>query len=198
MKAPILALALLPGLLLAASCDSGGDDDRYSGIYEVTANTVVMDGCDGTPAAVDPSTCFACMLDAPFFKVKRQSFFGQTLHTTVGCDSATVCDDDGDDPDTINLSGGPLFDRTVDGSLVGEANAAATGGAGCSYTGVRYVLTPNDDGVVITRTEMRLRSDAPSAALMGDDCLDLTDTPPPANELECHELETLTGLSSAE
>jgi len=52
------------------------------------------------------------------------------------------------------------------------------------------------DGVKLTRTESRLKEGAASASLNGDACLDLSENPPPANEVECRSIEEVLGRSA--
>jgi len=180
--------------VLVSAC--GDDTDPYVGTYEVVSHTLVDNGCGNAPAPVTSGTsCFTCMVEKPFFKVKKQSFFGQSLHVVVDCDSATACDDAGDDPDTINL-GSAFFDRNGGGGRIGTADAAAYGGASCSYTGVRLSMVSTSEGVKLTRTESRLKAGAASEALGEDACLDLTDNPPPADQLECNSIEEVVGRST--
>ncbi len=186
----------LIGLLIASfgiGCGDGDGAGGLDGIYEITSHTLTGESCAGTPTEVtDDTACFQCVLTQPYFKIKTQTFFGQTIRSAIECESATACDDS-DDPDTIDLSG-PIFEFSRDGKFVGEAAAAATGGAGCSYTLAVFTLEETDTGVMITRTESRLSPDSPSAALGGDDCLDLVDNPPPAAELDCEEREEIQGV----
>lgn len=190
MGAGVLALGL-------AAC--GGDDDGGSdpvlGTFEVTRHELSEMGCGATMPLVDPSSCFGCVLEKPFFKIKRQSFLGSSFLTLVECDSATVCDDDDDDPDSIDL-GGAIFERKEAGAWIGNAYAASYGGASCSYQETEWRLEETDDGVSLTRTVLRATPDSPSGMLMDDACLDLVDTPPPRDELECDALEVIQGVSS--
>lgn len=187
---------LLSTMLGLGACGDGGD--AYEGTYAVTAHTLATEGCDNEPVPVeDPSACFSCMVDKPYFKVKKQTFFTQSFHALVGCDTQDVCDDDGDDPNTIQL-GGAIFDRAGEGGRVGSSSAAAYGGTTCSFTSVRTRMILSDEGVTLTRREYRLKDGSPSADLKDDACLDLTDSPPPDNELECETFEEITGrLTSA-
>lgn len=187
---------VLSALLALPACDDGDGGSGLTGTYEVTSHTLVEDGCGGEPMPVsDPANCFGCVISKGFFKVKQQNFFGQTVHTIVDCDSAETCDD-AENPDEI-VFGGAVFERSVGGALVGEVHGAATGGIDCGYTRVDYRLEATDEGVRLSRTERRLKDGTPSKGLTGDDCLDLTDNPPPESELECAEQEVVLGQAPA-
>lgn len=188
--------ALVLMTMAFGACGDDSSSDGYVGTYEVVSHTLIDNGCGNAAVPVTEETnCFSCLVEKPFFKIKMQSFFGQNLHVLVDCDDAATCDDDGDDPNTINL-GGAFFDRNGDGGRIGTADAAAYGGS-CSYTGVRMSMVQTDDGLKLTRTETRLKAGAASESLDSDACLDLTDNPPPADELECQSIEEILGRAPA-
>ncbi len=179
---------------LVSAC--GDDTDPYVGTYEVVTHTLISNGCGNAPEPVTSETsCFTCMVEAPFVKIKKQSLFGQSFHVLVDCDSATACEDDGEDPNTINL-GGAFFDRSGDGGRIGTADGAIYAGASCGFTGVRLSMVTTSEGVKLTRTESRLKAGAASESLDGDACLDLVDNPPPADQLECYSIEEVVGRSA--
>lgn len=186
-----LTFAGLLAFALAACDDGDSEPNPFLGTFEVTAHTLSEMGCDMPNPLVDPSSCFGCVIDTPFFKVKRQSVFGSSFLAVVECETAVACEDD-DDPDSINL-GGAIFEANEGGDWVGRAYAAAYGGASCSYTQTEWRLSEVDGGITLTRTSSRNTPDSPSGMLMDDACLDLTDNPPPADELVCDALETISG-----
>lgn len=182
--------------LVACGGDDGGGSDPVIGTFEVTSHQLSEMGCEMPVPLVDPSSCFGCVVEKPFFKVKRQSFLGSSFLTVVECDSATMCDDDGDDPDSIDL-GGAILERKEDGAWLGNAYAASYGGASCSYQETEWKLEETEAGVALTRTVLRALPDSPSGMLTGDECLDQTDNPPPRDQLACDVLE-LVEASAAE
>jgi len=188
------AAVALTAIGLVGLVQACGDDDKGSsgpgltGLYEVTTHTATEMGCDDPQPVADVANCFDCAVRADFFKVKSQSFFGQTILVMVDCASETACDDDGEDPDTINLSG-PLFDRASGGGWLGEVKAASGSGTSCSYTAVEYRLDPDGEGV----TFMSTRETANPEVANEDACLDLVDNPPPASALTCDRLEVVSG-----
>lgn len=181
--------------LAACGGDDGGEPDPLLGIFEITSQTLSEMGCDAPMPLVDPSSCFGCVAEKPFFKVKRQTFFGSSFLSVVDCDNATTCDDDEDDPDTVDL-GGAILERKEGGAWVGNAYAASYGGASCSYQETEWRLEENGEGVTLTRTVLRATPESPSGMLMDDACLDLTDNPPPRDELECDALETVEATAA--
>jgi len=184
------ALVML-GLLLGGCGDDEEGANPYVGLYAVEGHTLSSMGCDDPMELIDPGECFACVLGKPYFKIKEQSFFGQTLLTAIECDDVDTCDDD-DDPDTIVL-GGVLFDHAEGDAWVGEASGAAYGGASCSYTRVVYRIDASSAEVVeVTRVEHRNTPESASGMLMDDACRDLIDTPPAEGDLECREAESIT------
>lgn len=183
-------------MLTLAAC--GGDDDGPDpliGVFEVSMHTLSEGGCDDAMPLVEPASCFGCVVEKPFFKVKRQSLLGSSFLSVVGCDSATTCDDDDDDPDSIDL-GGAILERKEGGAWVGNAYAASYGGASCSYQETEWRLEESAEGVQLTRTVLRAAPDSPSGMLEGDACLDLTDNPPPRDELTCDALETVQATAA--
>lgn len=190
----------LAGVLSAGLIGCGGDDDGPDpliGTFEVSSHTLSEMGCDMPNPLLEPSSCFGCAVAKPFFKVKRQSLFGSSFLSVVDCDSATVCDDADADPDSIDL-GGALLDRKEGGAWVGTAYGASYGGASCSYSEIEWRLSETEDGVQLVRTTLRNTPESASGMLQGEACLDLTDNPPPRDELVCDALETITGVAAGE
>lgn len=190
MATRLIALIALGAVVAGCGGDDEGGGNPLVGVYAVERHDLDEAGCENAVPVVDPANCFSCIVETPYFKVKQQSFFGGTFLAAVDCEAANSCEDD-EDPDEINL-GGALFDTKEGEGWVGTASAAATGGAACSYSRNVYRLNPVSAGVVrLTRTVHRLTAESPSAQLMGDDCLDLTDNPPPEAELECEAYEEI-------
>lgn len=189
-----LAMVCVTAVGLAALSWACGDDETSSGpgltgMYQVTTHTGTAEGsCDDAQPVADLEACFDCAVRAPFFKVKSQNFFGQTILALVDCSSETACDDDEDDPDTINLSG-PIFDRRSGAGWLGEAKVASGSGDLCTYSGSEFHLDPSEEGVTFTLTR-RIATPQVSST---DECLDLTDNPPPDSELTCDRMETVIG-----
>lgn len=182
--------AVMVTLGLAACGGEEGGSDPLIGTFEISSHTLSEMGCETPMPLVEPESCFGCVVEKPFFKVKRQTLLGTRFLSIVDCESATVCDDDGDDPDSIDL-GGAILERKEGGAWIGNAYAASYGGASCSYQETEWRLEETDEGVQLTRTVLRATPESPSGMLEGDACLDLTDAPPPRDELECDALETI-------
>lgn len=177
--------------LLALGC--GEDDDGGNpllGVYAVEAHRLDSAGCMSPAPVVAGDGCDACVVATPYFKVKEQSFFGARFLAVVECEAVDRCADAGDE-DTIDLSGAVMDQRAGD-AWFGVVSAAAHGGAACSYAATEYRIAPLSAGVVrLTRTGRRNTPESPSGMLGEDDCLALTDEPPPADELECELYEEL-------
>lgn len=178
--------------LTLAACGSDDEGGGLTGTYEVTSHTLSEEGCNDPKPVEDASSCFSCAVEKAFFKVKRQTIFGETITSMVDCVDAETCDDANDDPDTINLTG-PIFDQKDGDTLIGEVKGALYS-AKCSYTYVKYELTPTENGVQLTRTESRMREDSMLADLGEDECFDLVDAPVPTSELNCKEKEIAIGV----
>lgn len=184
--------ALAAGAMVWGLAGCGGEDgepDPFLGIFEVTGHSLSEMGCDTPNPLVDPSSCFGCAVETPFFKIKRQSLFGQSFLSLVGCESAAVCDD-AEDPDTIDLTGA-IFEGKEGGVWVGRAYASAYGGATCSFTQVEWELGEYAGGIALTRTTLRNTPESPSGMLDEEGCDALVDSPPPRDELTCDALETV-------
>jgi len=194
-----IRLAVLGAALCLTAC--GGDDDStpnpFLGTFEVTSHTLSEMGCDMPNPLVEESSCFGCVVESPFFKIKRQTFFGESFLSVVECESATVCADDGDDEDTIDL-GGAILDQKDGDDWVGHAYAASFGGASCSYTETEWRLTETEAGIELVRTVLRNTPESPSGMLTGDACLDQVDTPPARDELNCDSREIVSGAVPSE
>ena len=187
--------AVLMTLGLVACGGEDGEPNPFLGVFEISSHQLSERGCETPMPLVDPSSCFGCVVEKPFFKVKRQTFLGTSIMSIVDCESATVCDDDGDDEGSINL-GGAIFERKDGDAWVGYAYAASYGGASCSYQETEWRLEETDDGILLTRTTLRATPESPSGMLTDDACLDLTDNPPPRDELECDAQELVEAAAA--
>ncbi|MEZ4435805.1 MAG: hypothetical protein R3F65_25695 [bacterium] len=185
-----LGLVIVAALLALGCGEDDGEGNPLLGIYAVEAHRLDGAGCMNAAPVVLGDGCDACTVSTPYFKVKEQSFFGARFLAVVECEAVDRCADAGDE-DTVDLSG-PVMDQRAGDGWFGVISFASSGGAACSYGATEYRLAPLSAGVVrLTRTARRNTPESPSGMLGEDECLALTDDPPPADTLECELYEEL-------
>lgn len=182
----VSAALLFIGLSGCDSDEGSSGAGAFAGVYEITSHQADPQGCEALVAVEDPSTCSNCSVRKGFFKIKEQSFFGQTVVTLVECESATVCDDADDEPGDITL-GGVTFSSTSADRMSGELNASSYFEGSCTFLGKRYVAEKTEAGLTLTTTQ---RQGNPEAA-DEDACFAHTDSPPADDTLECTGQEVI-------
>lgn len=182
-------LLAVAGLMLGGCDDDDEGESPYVGLYAIEGHTLSSMGCDAPMDLVDG--CFRCVLEKPYFKIEQSSFFGATILSAIECDDTDTCDDDEDDPDTIDLT--LAFSERQGDGWYGETSQTSHGGASCDYTRTRYHLDSSSPDVITVRRVAHVNTpESASGMLDRDTCRGLTDAPPDEADLVCDQTETIT------
>src|SRR5262245_36337669 len=98
--------------LLLAAC---GSDVAIEGMYQTTYETSNSVGCTEGPM----------MIQKPFFQIKKNEIFGQTIYTFELCDSM--------DPNTCTGAlAGAVLSQPIDNGWRGAVSIASSSGGNCT------------------------------------------------------------------
>ncbi|MFN3199782.1 MAG: hypothetical protein ACE366_15370 [Bradymonadia bacterium] len=176
------AIAAMAMLMTTGCDDEESGPDAFNGVFEVTNHTLSLNGCD-TPQAVEAYDSFGhpYVVEGPFFSLKSESFFGQSVKTLEACDASDPCPiERGEDEFGFSET---FFEKRGD-AWVTVATAAGGSGTSCTVTQTESILEATETGMRVTR---RIEQAFPEVA-DSDECLDFVDNPP-TDQYECSSFE---------
>lgn len=168
-----LALATALAALSLAGCGDSDDGPDLTGVWTVTAHTANDTGC--TPGAE--------VLDPPYIKFTRETIFGQSYYTFVGCQDVegTTCEG--------SLFGG-FYAEAIENGWRSAAYIAAGDDANCSLSAQISDAVVQADGALLieSRTSESVAGPVPAGTCTTDEA----EARLKAGTLTCARFESMT------